>query len=124
MRRLPPELLAALVPELREIEQRRLGMEEELAQRAPRANRLSRVFRGPIRYHYYRAGKDGRGRKVIYCYSTVRNVSGYYLAWREVEGKTETKRDQYSASKLRYKAAARAAERAKKFLAAHGGTAR
>lgn len=118
--RLPPELITELQPILREIEENRLKKEELTARSAPRANRLSRVFRGPIRYRYYRAGKDGRGRKVIYCYSTVRNVSGYYLTWREVEGKTETKRDQYSASKLRYKASARAAERAKKFLAAHG----
>lgn len=72
-----------------------------------RAYKLSRVMDGPLRYRFYRGGKDGRGRQVRFCYATVRNVAGYYLGWREVIGKTGGHRDQWTASKVRRRMAER-----------------
>jgi hypothetical protein len=51
-------------------------------------------------YRFYRE-KNGRGQEVRYCWSTERNLAGYFLCWREVRGKKTGKRDMWRASKQR-----------------------
>ena len=50
---------------------------------------------------YWRAGRDGLGREVRFCWSSHRNVAGYFLTWREVIGKSGFKRSQFSAHRSR-----------------------
>lgn len=48
----------------------------------PKAHKLSRVIegKGGTNYRYYRAGKDGRGRTIYFCWGVHRNVAGI-LPW-------------------------------------------
>lgn len=85
----------------------------------PAAHKLSRVFEEGLAYRYWPAGLDGRGRKVRFCWSSHRNVAGYFLAWREVVGKAETKRDQWSARKLKRAAEELARRRQNAFIDKH-----
>jgi hypothetical protein len=62
-------------------------------------------------YRYFDAGRDGRGRRVVFAWATVRNCAGYFLGWREVAGKKQTKRDRWTASRTRGTVKARALER-------------
>jgi hypothetical protein len=74
--------------------------EAKAAAADPRAHKLSRVMNDTA-YRYWRAGKDARGREVRFCYSSRRNVAGYFLGWREIASKAQTKRDQWCARKTR-----------------------
>jgi len=78
-------------------------MENDRAEREAKANpekhRNCRVFENSS-YRYYEA-KNGRGSRVRFCYSTHRNVAGYYLVWREVVTKKQAKRDQWDSTKLK-----------------------
>lgn len=97
-----------------------LGMqlaEVEVIRRDPAKHKLTLLMDGPLRYRFWRAGKDGRDRQVRYCYSTGRNVAGYYLSWREVVGKRGGKRDQWAARKLRKAASELARKRAEAWKA-------
>lgn len=82
------------------------GHDEALRERVkadPQANKLVRLFEKGSNYRYF-SGKDGRGRKVLFCWSTNRNIAGYFLGWREVQsakGAREWKRDQWLARKVR-----------------------
>lgn len=102
------------MPFLHRMELDRQRDEVEAARRDPVKHKLSRLMEDGDRYRYWPGGKDGRGRLVRFCYSTGRNVAGYYLAWREVvtpvkrKGKPKegdlvatTARDQWAARKLR-----------------------
>jgi hypothetical protein len=71
--------------------------EEAEAKADPVRHKLSKLFDNS-NYRYYRS-KDGRGREVRFCYSCHRNVAGYFLAWREVIGKKEAKRDGWIANR-------------------------
>jgi hypothetical protein len=73
----------------RDMERSSMEREEAAAKADPVKHKLTKVFSGPMNYRYYRT-KDGRGREVRFCYSTVRNVAGYFLAWREVLNKDGT----------------------------------
>jgi hypothetical protein len=55
-----------------------------------------------MRWLYYEV-KGKRGPRVRYCYSTERNLAGYFLAWRETwdPKRRRGKRDQFIASKRR-----------------------
>ena len=89
--------------------------EEAAAKANPQAHKLSRVFRDS-RYRFYEAGQNGRNQVVRFCYSSHRNVAGYFLGWREIEGKTQTKRDQWTARKTRSAVADIARNRYNKFI--------
>lgn len=67
-----------------------------------------------MRWLYYQV-KGKRGPRVRYCYSTERNLAGYFLGWREVwdERKGLGRRDQLIASKRRKTVADRALARLK-----------
>lgn len=104
---------------LGDLEQSRLEMAADRAKRDPKSNKLTTVFPpgSPLRWRYYSAGRDGRGRSVRFCYSTARNVAGYFLGWREVAGKESGKRDRWTASKTRRIVTERARARAAAFKA-------
>lgn len=87
--------------------------EDEQAQAAPRAHKLTRVFVGRygLNYSYLTAGVNGKGQSVCFCWSTHRNAAGYFLGWRQTRMvKGTVKRDRWVARKQR-KAVARVAER-------------
>lgn len=98
-----PEPLQRLMGRmLRDMQQAGLERAESAAKADPRAHRLSRVFPKGARmnWRYYRAGRDGRGSEVRFCYTVERNVAGYFLAYRETRYKSGNgKRDQWAASK-------------------------
>lgn len=98
MARLPAEFVRFL----RDMEQDSMAAEQRRAEADPVKHKLSRVFPPgrPLNYRYYEGGTR-RGRNVRFCWSTSRNVAGYFLAWREVSTKTETKRDQYIANRVK-----------------------
>lgn len=110
--------------------QRNFNAEESARAKAdPQAHKLTRVFEGRTNYRYYDGGKDSRGRKVWFCYSTGRNVAGYFLTWRQVETPAKLKarkpgdlvstttRDQWSASRSKKTVKERAAARCKAYKA-------
>lgn len=124
-------LQAALSPLWREMELEAQRRETETARRDPAKHKLSKLMESGSNYRFWSGGKDGRGRTVRFCYSTGKNVAGYYLVWREVvtpvkrKGKPKegdlvstTARDQWAARKVRKRACALAEERAEKFRAA------
>jgi hypothetical protein len=81
-----------------ELQRERLQNEREEAQADPKRYRLSTVFDNDTGYRYY----SGKGRsQVRYCYSTKKNVAGYFLIWREVETKQHVKRDQWDSTKTK-----------------------
>lgn len=83
----------------------------------PVANKLTRLA-APGKdwsYRYVPAGKDGLGRTVRFCWSCHRNAAGYFLTWREVRGKTNGKRDQYAARRVRRRCMEMAMRRATVF---------
>ena len=89
--------------------------EEAAAKADPAKHKLSRVFED-ARYRFYDAGRNGRGQAVRFCYSSHRNVAGYFLGWREVVGKKQTKRDKWTARKSRSAVADIARNRYNKFI--------
>lgn len=86
--------------------------EAEAAKRDPLANKTTRVFDPGVstNYRYWPAGKNGKGQTVRFCWSVNRNAAGFYLGWREVIGKKQTKRDRWLARRVK----ARCAEIAKR----------
>lgn len=64
-----------------------------------------------LAYRFFRV-RGKRGPEVRYCYATERNLAGYFLSWREtIRADGSGKRDQWSASKQRKIAKARASAR-------------
>jgi len=92
---------------MNDIHQNEMQVEKELAEANPSKYRNSRI-REKGGYRYY-SGKNGRGQHVRSCYSTHRNVAGYFLIWREVrkafkQGKRkgwEWNRDQWDSTKFK-----------------------
>lgn len=82
----------------------------------PQDHKFSRYF-DKANYVYVSAGKDGHGRLVHFCYSTNRNVAGFFLGWREVISDTKVKRDGWYARRVRNAAAQLAKRRAEAFKA-------
>ena len=83
---------------LADMERDRLETLKRRALADPAANANAKVFDGPMRWCFY--GQRGVGTR--FCYSTMRNVAGYYLTWREDEtadGKIQ--RDRFSGHKLK-----------------------
>ena len=87
----------------RDLEQDRNRREHEAAEADPKAHKLSRVMlgRGGLNYRWYPAGRNGRNQIVRFCWSLHRNCAGYFLGWREVQSKTQVKRDRWIARKSR-----------------------
>jgi len=121
-----PRLQTALNSIISSMNQEANKTEAESAKQNPLKHKLSQVVEGKLRYRYYSAGKDKRGRTIHYCYATVKNVAGYYLVWREVitpikrnreavmgDRVATIKRDQWASRKLRRDACALAKKRAR-----------
>ena len=77
--------------------------EARAAKADPAKHKLTRVFDAGVStsYRYWDAGIDGRGRAVIFCWACHRNAAGYFLGWREVSSKQQTKRDMWVARKTK-----------------------
>jgi hypothetical protein len=86
---------------MRDIQAADLVREREQVKADPETNRTTRIFvDGGSGYRYYSA-INGRGSQVRYCYSTRRNIAGYFLIWREVETKRQIKRDRWDSTKTK-----------------------
>lgn len=88
----------------------------------PVGNKTTRIWDADARmsWLYYFAGRDGRGRRVLFCYSTTRNAAGYFLGWRQVTNKDGSgKRDQWTASRTRKRMSETAKRRTEAFRAKH-----
>lgn len=60
--------------------------EAEAAKRDPLGNKTTRVFDKGVStsYRYYGGKRNGKGQRVLFCYSVHRNAAGFFLGWREV----------------------------------------
>jgi hypothetical protein len=106
-------LTQRLAPLFAELEQAHCNRLAEAAKKNPLANKLTRVFDGRMNYRYYSAPKNGKGQRVLYCWSVGRNVAGFYLGWREVYMKNGTvKRDQWLSRRVKARCKEVAARRA------------
>lgn len=79
-------------------------VEREKIEADPKAHKTTGMMAGHSRYRYWSAKhKLPTGERVTFCYSTGRNVAGYFLAWREVWDveKGEGRRDHWVADKKR-----------------------
>ena len=97
---LPPEVTRSLHELWSDLQQTGRRREAEAAKAAPAEHRLSTVFETGMRWLYFKPVRT-RGRETRFCYSTTRNVAGYFLTWREVRTAKLVKRDQFRASKRR-----------------------
>lgn len=77
-----------------------LRSEAERARADPIKHKNSGVFENG-NYRYFSAGTDGRGRAVRFCYTTHRNVAGFFLFFREVRGKKKIARDMVGSRRSR-----------------------
>ena len=97
---LPPEVSRSLHELWNDLEQSGRRREAEAAKAAPATHKLTTVFENGMRWLYFKPVRT-RGRETRFCYSTTRNVAGYFLTWREVRGAKHGKRDMFRASKRR-----------------------
>jgi hypothetical protein len=100
----PPEIQKLMISMWADIQRGDHERQITRAKADPVGNKLTRAFDGGARmsWRYYNAGKDGRGRKVYFCWSTERNAAGYFLGWRQVTNKDGSgKRDMWTANRTR-----------------------
>jgi hypothetical protein len=96
----PPEIQRLMLEmQIESIERRRKAVLADPAKHKttlefPEDARMSSRYWGDIKT---------RGKRYRYCYSTERNLAGYFLCWREVwhEKKGIGERDMFTASKRR-----------------------
>lgn len=120
-----PEPLQDLMGRMwRDIQQAGMQREYEAAKADPQKYRLSRTFPPGVKlnYRYYDGGKNGRGSRVHFCYTTNRNVAGYFIAWRETITAKHVKRDMWTASRSKKTIIARCKDRYDKFKARRSNT--
>lgn len=89
--------------------------EQAAAKRDPISNKMSRLFPAGVSaaYRYYPAGKNGKGQRILYCWSSHRNVAGFFLGWREVYMKNgNVKRDRWLSRRVKGRCKEIAARRA------------
>lgn len=93
------QMFAGLVADFHRTE---LLREKSNAQADPLAHKKSRVFVGKTNYRYYSGGRNKKGQSVNFCYSTGRNVAGFFLGWRETVRKNgSVKRDMWLSRRVR-----------------------
>jgi hypothetical protein len=98
LNRVQNEMNKRLAEMFADFDQSQNTIEAKRAKADPVKHKLSKVFDNAS-YRYFSGEKDGRGRDLRFCYSCHRNVAGYFLAWREVIGKKEAKRDGWIANR-------------------------
>lgn len=112
---LPAEIQQLMGDMWRDIQRDNMEREEKKAKADPKAHKLSKVFENS-NYRYIYAGRNGRNQSVWYCWSSHRNVAGYFLGWRETHLRNKTgKRDQWAARKSRKAVQELAKRRAARF---------
>jgi hypothetical protein len=85
-------------------EKMNMEREQEAAKADPLANKLTRVFDQGVSasYRYYGGKRNGKGQRVMFCYSVHRNAAGFFLGWREVYMKNgNVKRDQWVSRRVK-----------------------
>lgn len=101
MQEAPKEVYQMFAGLLRGLEKDSRQAEEKAAKKDPLKHKMSRVLEDAS-YRYYDGGKDRRGTRVLFCWSTHRNVAGFYLGWREVCFKSgKVKRDRWLSRRIR-----------------------
>lgn len=91
-----------LAPLIMDMERESMQREEKKAKEDPLANKMSRVFPAKQMGYRFWATKDGRGSTVRFCYSSHRNVAGFFLGWRETWYKGgKVKRDKWISRRKR-----------------------
>jgi hypothetical protein len=60
-------------------------LEARQAKADPLAHKSTRVFDPGVSpsYRYYGGKRNGKGQRVLFCYSVHRNAAGFFLGWRE-----------------------------------------
>lgn len=97
---------------LLEMQLQRLELEAAAVKADPVRHKLTLQFPqgAKLNWLYWQVPKKQLPR-VRYCYSTERNLAGYFLCWRETWNGKVGKRDQFAASKRRATVKAKALQR-------------
>lgn len=94
------QIMKRLAPLFEEIAQMNNLHAEREAKKDPLAHKLTRVMKDTA-YRYF-PNVDGRGSRVLFCYSSHRNVAGFFLGWRETHFKNgKVKRDMWLSRRSR-----------------------
>lgn len=105
-------VLASLWAEVQQGINRR---QADAAKADPLANKNTRVFDAGVStsYRYFSSGKNGKGQRVLFCWSSHRNSAGFFLGWRETYMKSGTvKRDRWLSRRVKARCKEIAARRA------------
>ena len=87
------DINARLAPIFREFQNAENQHIAKAARADPQRYRLTTVMaEGKLSYRHWGGVKDKRGRTIKFCWSSHRNVAGYFLAWREIETPIKRKR--------------------------------
>lgn len=89
---------------LRSFEKMNNDREEAAAKADPLKHKQSRLFGAGVSagYRYYGGKRNGKGQRVMFCYSVHRNIAGFFLGWRETYMKNGTvKRDQWVSRRVK-----------------------
>ena len=89
---------------LRSFESMNNEREEAAAKADPLKHKTTRLFGAGVSasYRYYGGKRNGKGQRVMFCYSVHRNVAGFFLGWREVYMKNGTvKRDRWVSRRVK-----------------------
>lgn len=102
MKELERRVQQILAPLIMDMERDSMKREEERAKAEPLANKMTRVFPAKKMDYRYWSGRDRRGSTVRFCYSSHRNVAGFFLGWRETWYKGgKVKRDKWISRRKR-----------------------
>ena len=96
------------IPEFRELLRsfEKMNNDREMAatKADPLKNKKSRLFFPGVSaaYRWYGGKKNGKGQRVMFCYSVHRNIAGFFLGWRETWMKNgNVKRDQWLSRRIK-----------------------
>lgn len=96
------QLPAEIIDFMRDLERQTRERQLKAAQANPEAHKLTLVLAPGTSngdFSYYRAGRDGRGAQVAWCFMCKPNAAGYYLVWRERATSRRVVRTQWTAWK-------------------------
>lgn len=98
------EIMERLAPMFAELEQASNKRLAEAAKADPLQHKMTRVFDPGVNtnFRYYGPVKNGKGQKVMFCYSIHRNAAGFFLGWRETHMKNgAVKRDHWVSRRIK-----------------------
>lgn len=109
-------------PLFESLHQRSMEAARKKIEADPKAHKLTKIMDKPMSYRWYPGGKNGKGQKVLFCWTCHCNVAGYYLGWRETYQKNGlVKRDQWSARKVKRRLKELAKRRSDRMQSKAGG---